>query len=99
VATCAPAVKLGGVIVQLAFAPAPVAVDTRLLVGQNLRYVGSCAFGVEEYRRAVELVCSGAIDLEPLVSERIGLAAAPDALRRLRSPGHLVGVLVQPWRE
>jgi len=24
-------------------------VDTRLFVGRNLRFVGSCAFGIDEY--------------------------------------------------
>jgi threonine dehydrogenase-like Zn-dependent dehydrogenase len=96
---CAPALAYRGAIVQVAFSSAPAAIDTRLFVGGNLRYVGSCAFGAGEYRRAVELVASGAIDFEPLVSERVPLAAAPDALQRLRRPEHLVGVLVQPWRE
>jgi threonine dehydrogenase-like Zn-dependent dehydrogenase len=72
--------------------------DTRLFVSRNLHLVGSCAFGVAEYRRALELVCSGAVDVSPLVSERVPLAGAPDALVRLRRPGDLVGVLVQPWR-
>ena len=44
------------------------------------------------------MLSAGTIDLEPLVSERIPLAAAPDAFVRLRRPEHLVGVLVQPWR-
>jgi (R,R)-butanediol dehydrogenase/meso-butanediol dehydrogenase/diacetyl reductase len=99
VPTCAPALAYRGTIVQVAFSPAPAPLDTRLFVGRNLRYVGSCAFGAHEYRRAVELVTSGAVDFEPLVSERVPLAAAPDALQRLRRPEHLVGVLVQPWRQ
>jgi hypothetical protein len=34
----------------------------------------------------------------PLISERVPLSGAPDALDRLRRPEQLVGVLVQPWR-
>jgi threonine dehydrogenase-like Zn-dependent dehydrogenase len=60
--------------------------------------VGSCAYGAGDVRRAVELLSSGALDVRPLVSERVPLSAAPDAFARLRHPGHLVGVLVQPWR-
>jgi threonine dehydrogenase-like Zn-dependent dehydrogenase len=98
VATCAPAMAPRGTLVQLAFSGSPAEVDTRLFIGRNLHFVGSCAFGVEEYRRSVSLVSSGRVDFEPLVSERIPLSAAPDAFRRLQHPENLVGVLVQPWR-
>jgi len=98
IALCAPALAVRGTIVEVALPRSPAAVDTRLFVGRNLRLVGSCAFGPRQYRRAVELLGSGAVDMGPLVTERVSLAGAPDALRRLRQPGDLVGVLVQPWR-
>jgi threonine dehydrogenase-like Zn-dependent dehydrogenase len=44
------------------------------------------------------MLCSGAVDPAPLISERVGLADAPSALERLRRPEQLVGVFVQPWR-
>ncbi|HXM56483.1 MAG TPA: alcohol dehydrogenase catalytic domain-containing protein [Candidatus Dormibacteraeota bacterium] len=97
-ALCAPTLAVGGTVVEVALPSTPASVDTRLFVGRNLHLVGSCAFGVEEYRRAVELLCSASIDVAPLVSERVPLAGAPDALERLRHPVDLVGVLVQPWR-
>ena len=75
----------------------PAVLPTRLLVKGNLHLVGSCAYGVDEYRRAVQLLCSGKLDVGPLVSQRVSLSAAPDAFRRLRHPETLVGVLVQPW--
>jgi len=95
---CAPTLAVGGTIVEVALPSTPAAVDTRLFVGRNLHLVGSCAFGVDEYRRAVEMVTSGTLDVAPLVSERVPLAGAADALERLRNPRDLVGVLVQPWR-
>lgn len=98
VPTAAPALAPAGTIVLVAFAPEPAAVDTRLFIGQNLHLVGSCAFGVAEYRQAVEMLCSGAVDPGALISERVALADAPSALERLRRPEHLVGVFVQPWR-
>jgi threonine dehydrogenase-like Zn-dependent dehydrogenase len=98
VAVCASTLAVGGTLVEVALPDAPAAVPTRLFVGRNLHLVGSCAFGVEEYRRAVGLVSSGELDVQPLVSERVPLSAAPDAFRRLGRPENLVGVLVQPWR-
>jgi threonine dehydrogenase-like Zn-dependent dehydrogenase len=97
-ARCVPTLAVGGTVVEVALPAQPATLDTRLFVSRNLHLGGSCAFGVAEYRRALELLCSGAVDVSPLVSERVPLAGAPDALVRLRRPGDLVGVLVQPWR-
>ena len=98
VVACVPTLSVGGTLVEVALPGAPAAVDLRRFVGRNLHLAGSCAFGPDDYARAVEMLTAGAIDLEPLVSERVPLAAAPDAFVRLRRPEHLVGVLVQPWR-
>ena len=95
---CVPALAVGGTVVEVALPSATAPLDVRRFVGLNLRLVGSCAFGADEYRRALELLCTGAVDPAPLVSERVPLAEAPDALERLRRPQDLVGVLVQPWR-
>jgi threonine dehydrogenase-like Zn-dependent dehydrogenase len=96
VAACASTLAVGGTLVEVALPDAPATVPVRSFVTRNLHLVGSCAYGVEEYRRAVGLVASGELDPRPLVSERVPLPAAPDAFRRLRRPGNLVGVLVQP---
>ncbi len=98
VSLCAPTLAPDGSLVLVGLGTEPARLDMRLFVGRNLRLAGSCAFGIREYRRALELLCSGAVDVRPLVSERVSLAGAPDAVRRLQRPGHLVGVLVQPWR-
>lgn len=97
-AQCVPALAVGGTVVEVGLPSEPATLDTRAFVGRNLHMVGSCAFGVAEYRRSLQLLCSGAVNVGPLISERVSLAGAPDALHRLRRPGDLVGVLVQPWR-
>jgi threonine dehydrogenase-like Zn-dependent dehydrogenase len=98
VAECASTLAVGGTLVEVALPDAPAMVPIRSFVSRNLHLVGSCAYGVEEYRRAVGLLSSGRVDVRPLVSERVPLSGAPDAFRRLRRPEKLVGVLVQPWR-
>jgi threonine dehydrogenase-like Zn-dependent dehydrogenase len=88
----------GGVSVQVAL-PAQVSpLRVRELVGGGLRIVGSCAFGPENYARAVECLVTGQVPGPSLVSERVPLDAAPGALTRLRDPGDLVRVLVRPWQ-
>lgn len=98
VAACTPALAPGGTIVEVGLPRAPAPVDLAVFVGQNLHLVGSCAFDVGHYRAALALIASGAVDVEPLVSERVTLDDAPEAFRRLAAPRDLVGVLVQPWR-
>lgn len=96
--TCVPTLAVGGTLVEVALPRTPAQVDARLFVSRNLHLVGSCAFGPQQYRRALELIASGKVDVEPLVSERVPLDRAPDAFKRLQRPENLVGILVQPWR-
>src|SRR5438067_40166 len=71
VAACASTLAVGGTLVEVALPDAPGAVPVRSFVTRSLRLVGSCAYGVEDYRRAVELLDSGGLDVGPLVSERV----------------------------
>src|SRR5207237_1077875 len=74
VAACASTLAVGGTLVEVALPDGPGAVPVRSFVTRSLRLVGSCAYGVEEYRRAVELLDSGGLDVGPLVSERVPLS-------------------------
>jgi threonine dehydrogenase-like Zn-dependent dehydrogenase len=98
VATCLPVLALNGTLVEVALPRTSTELNLRPFVSRNLHLVGSCAFSVANYRQAVDLLCSGALDVRPVVSERVSLSGAPDAFMRLRRPEHLVGVLVEPWR-
>jgi threonine dehydrogenase-like Zn-dependent dehydrogenase len=94
----APLMGIGGTIVEVALPSEPGPLDFRSLVSKGLRVVGSCAFKPSNYARAIQLLTSGEVDPEPIVSERVSLDEAPDAFERLRSPGNLVGILVEPGR-
>ena len=59
---------------------------------------GACAYGNRDFAKALELIASAAVDVEPLISERVPLSDGAEAFVRLRQPGNLVSVLVQPWR-
>lgn len=93
-----PTLRIGGTIMQLGLPPVPGPVDFRSFVDRSLRLLGSCAYADREYRKAVDLLCSGTVDSRPLVSERIPLQDAPEAFERLRHPKDLVSIVVQPWR-
>jgi threonine dehydrogenase-like Zn-dependent dehydrogenase len=93
---CVAAVREAGRIVQVALGRVPSPLPTRLFVVRNLRLLSSTAFGPREFRHAFELVASGAVDVAPLITERILLEQAPQAFERLRAPQGAVGVLVLP---
>jgi threonine dehydrogenase-like Zn-dependent dehydrogenase len=95
---CGRALSPGGAIVALALSRTPATFDTHLFVTRKLSMLSACAYGNRDFGRALELIGSGAADVRPLISDRVSLAQAPAAFERLRHPGDLVSVLVQPWR-
>jgi threonine dehydrogenase-like Zn-dependent dehydrogenase len=92
------AVRVTGTMVAVALGHSPSVLDTHRFVAKGLRMVSACAYGNRDFGRALDLIATGAVDLEPLITERVALAAGPEAFVRLRKPGNLVSVLVQPWR-
>ncbi|MQA85503.1 MAG: alcohol dehydrogenase catalytic domain-containing protein [Streptosporangiales bacterium] len=95
---CIATVEVCGTIVELALGRPPASFDMVGFVTKGLRLLSVCAYAGEEFGRALDLVGSGAVNADPLVSERIPLAEVPAAFERLRAPGHLVGITVEPWR-
>ena len=92
------AVRTAGTIVAVALGWTPARFDTHLFVGKGQRMFGACAYGNADFARALDLISTRAVDVEPLISELVPLSEGPDAFVRLRHPGNLVSVLVQPWR-
>jgi threonine dehydrogenase-like Zn-dependent dehydrogenase len=86
----------GGVCVVVSLSPHVVDLPLPRLLDDGLSVVGSCAFSGPVYRAAVRHIVAGRVPTHDLVSEQVGLAATPDALRRLRTPGELVRVLARP---
>ncbi len=86
----------GGISVQVALPAEASPLQVRTLVARGLRIVGSCALRPDDYARAVECLVTGQVAGSALISERVPLDGAPDALTRLRQPGELVRVLVRP---
>jgi len=89
---------VAGTIVAVGLGDVPAPLDMHRFVTRAQRLVSACAFGSRDFARALELIAAGKVNVESLISERIPLAAASDAFVRLRTPGELVSVLVQPGR-
>jgi L-iditol 2-dehydrogenase len=73
-----------------------VPLPLQVVVTRELTLLGSCA-SAGEYARSIELVATGAIRVEPLISARAPLADGPQWFERLyaREPG-LMKVVLQP---
>ncbi|MBV9898314.1 MAG: alcohol dehydrogenase catalytic domain-containing protein [Chloroflexi bacterium] len=95
--TLSRAARVTGTIVAVALGHSPSQLDTHRFVAKAQRMVSACAYGNRDFGRALDLIATGAVDVEPLITERIRLADGPEAFVRLRKPGNLVSVLVQPW--
>ena len=72
-----------------------VALDTRRVHYEELTLVGAFHHTPETIRRAVDLLQSGVIDPDGLLTHRMGLAGVRDALE-LMSRGEALKVLIQP---
>jgi threonine dehydrogenase-like Zn-dependent dehydrogenase len=92
------AVKAAGTLVGVALGWSPAAFDTHSFVAKGQRLFGSCAYDAVDFQHALDLIASGAVNVAPLITEQVPLASAPEAFVRLRKPGSLVAVLVEPWR-
>lgn len=102
-AVASTAVRLtarAGTTVLLSVFDADVAVPMMdLLLGEKRLVASLSHLRDTDFPRAVELLCSGAVDPTPLVSDRIGLAdVVPRGLDALvADPARHLKILVEPW--
>ncbi|NHC22159.1 zinc-dependent alcohol dehydrogenase family protein [Nocardioides sp. IC4_145] len=76
-------VQVGLLLGEHAAPPLPMDV----VVAQELAVLGSHGMSAAEYPAMLDLVAAGTLDPAALVTRRIGLAEAPDALAALGTPG------------
>lgn len=90
--------KAGGTVVILGVMPqgAKVELEPFDILFRELRVLGSF-INPFVHRRAADLVASGAIELDKLISRRVTLAEAPEIISQPAAPGE-VKVMVVPGR-
>jgi L-iditol 2-dehydrogenase len=89
-------VRKGGTVTLIGNLSPTVELPLQTVVTRQLRLLGSCA-SAGEYRECIDLMASGSIDVEPLISAVAPLSEGPDWFNRLyaREPG-LMKVILQP---
>jgi (R,R)-butanediol dehydrogenase / meso-butanediol dehydrogenase / diacetyl reductase len=71
--TCLTSVKPGGTVVQLGLFSGPVQVDIDLVVRRGIRLEGTIGWSVRGWPRMIDLIASGRIPVEKIVSDEIAL--------------------------
>lgn len=96
VTTAISATRKGGTVVLVGNISPEVTLPLQMVVTRQIRLQGSCA-SAGEYPRAIELMSSGKINVNPLISAVAPLADGPEWFERLyaREP-NLMKVVLQP---
>ncbi len=76
--------RRGGRLCVIGYSHEPVSLSAARLMYYELEIVGSLGCGAGEYREILSLVAAGALQLEPIVSGTLPLAAINEGLDRLR---------------
>ncbi|HET6209126.1 MAG TPA: zinc-dependent alcohol dehydrogenase family protein [Jatrophihabitans sp.] len=91
VRSCLAALRPRGRHVQVGVLPEPIRLDLSAFAYRELSWLGSHGMAAHEYPRLLELVSSGALRPDQLITGTIGLAGVPDALAAM-STGSPVGM-------
>ena len=96
VTTAIEAVRRGGTVTLIGNLAQTVEIPLQSIVTRQISLLGSCA-SAGEYRECIELMESGAINVDPLISVVAPLSEGADWFERLhaRQPG-LMKVILQP---
>ena len=89
-------VKVGGYFVAVGNLEKNAEFDLQQLVAQELTFTGSYASS-GEFRKCINLVASGRINVEPLISEVLPLGEGPGAFDRLlKAEENLLKIVLEP---
>jgi alcohol dehydrogenase len=80
--------------VQIGLLLGQVSLDMTTLIGQELRWLGSHGLAAHDYPRLLDLVSSGVLRPDQLVTRVIGLDEVPDALAAMSTASPPAGVTV-----
>ena len=81
-----------GVCLQMDHARPLIAINKEL----NVQYV--LGYTVQEFESTLLRIAAGTLDVEPLVTHKVGLASVADSFAALAQPDAYGKVVVEPWR-
>ena len=89
-------VRPGGTIVVVGLSAPEAKINLHRLVGQEITLCGTYTF-TSEYQEALDLVSSGRVKLESIISAQLPLEQGSEAFRRLENrEAGLIKILLEP---
>jgi threonine dehydrogenase-like Zn-dependent dehydrogenase len=89
-------VKINGKVVLGAVSEKPFEMDFNRVMRKGIQILGSWGWTLDEYARALELMQSGKVDREPLITHEFPLDRAGDAYETQLKAGEAIKVLIKP---
>lgn len=89
-------VKMNGKVVLGAVSEKPFEMDFNRVTRKGIQILGSWAWTLDEYARALELMQSGKVDRGPLITHEFPLDRAGDAYETQLKAGEAIKVLIKP---
>jgi len=85
--------RMGARIVVTAVYSVPVPIDMRMMLAKEVTLAMAIGYPVE-FPEIVDMLSTGAIDLEPMISHRFGFSDFSEAFATARDPQHAAKVMV-----
>jgi 2-desacetyl-2-hydroxyethyl bacteriochlorophyllide A dehydrogenase len=89
----------GGRVILVALYERPQPVNLPMVVPKGLTIRAALGSRAEDFQRAVDMVASGEVPVDRLISDVVELDDIADAFARLRNPERAVKILVRPGDE
>ncbi len=70
-----------------------------LAIGKELNLQFVLAYTADEFARTLQHIAEGEIDVDPLITGRVGVSGVARAFTDLKSPEAHAKILVEPWHE
>ena len=87
--------KPRGVVVAIALYPGEIPFDANLLVTREITAQGCLTYTSGDFGDVAKLVNDGEVDLEPFITERIGLEDAPELFGRIEGGLNHIKVMIE----
>lgn len=87
--------RVGGTSIWLGQGEKTVQIGMLDIVTRELNVSGSFTYGLQDFKSAVDMLNSGSIDPEPIISEEVPMGQAAEWFEKLKKPEALVKVILK----
>lgn len=91
-------VRPGGRVVCLGICASPDGFVPAIAAARQVSLHFTLAYGVGDFRHAVDVLDSGAVQPRAMIQQTVGLAGVPAMLETLRAGSPYCKVMIDPWR-